>query len=162
VAPTPAASAEPTDAARATVTPTAAGTQSTPVGSPSTTPTATPDASIFRRLQDEIFTPRCATQFCHSRQTMAGALVLAGDGAFASLVGVEPANAAARSAGMLRVDPFVPENSFLLIKLGGPPSSAFGARMPLIGAPLTEEQMTLIRGWIGSGAIGGSSAGEAP
>jgi hypothetical protein len=103
-------------------------------------------------LQDEIFTPRCATQICHSRQTMAGGLVLEGDEAFANLVGAQSSNAAARAAGMPRVDPFDPDNSFLVMKLVGPPGSAFGVRMPLVGNPLSQEEIDLIRSWILAGA----------
>ena len=69
-----------------------------------------------------------------------------------SLVGASPLNAAARDAGMFRVDPGAPDNSYLLLKLMGPPDSSFGARMPLVGAPLTDDQIDLIRSWILAGA----------
>jgi hypothetical protein len=47
----------------------------------------------------------------------------------------------------LRVDPGHPENSFLLVKLEGPPPDQ-GSRMPLTGAPLTDAEIQRIRDWI--------------
>jgi hypothetical protein len=140
--------------------PTASPTVGDPAASPTPRPTATPQGVTFRQLQDEIFTPRCATQFCHSRQTKAGSLVLEGDEAFANLVGAASTNAAAKAAGMPRVDPFAPKNSFLILKLSGPPGSAYGARMPLVGSPLSEEEIDLIRGWILAGATGDDQGTE--
>jgi hypothetical protein len=123
-----------------------------PTSPPTPVPTSTPAASLFPRIQDEIFTPNCATQFCHSQQVRSGNLVLEAGQSFGALVSTEPANVAARAAGMLRVDPFSPENSFLIMKLGPISSSAFGARMPLIGSPLSAEEIDLIRDWILAGA----------
>jgi hypothetical protein len=106
----------------------------------------------LQQLQEELFTLRCATQFCHSRQTQSGGLILEEGDSFASLVGVAPQNAAAQSAGMLRVDPDDPDNSYLLLKLSGLPNSSFGAPMPLVGTPLTEDEIDSIRSWILAGA----------
>ena len=72
--------------------------------------------------------------------------------AFDGLVGVEPQNVAARQAGWRRVDPFAPENSFLIVKLEGPASSAYGARMPLIGGFLSAEEIARFADWIADGA----------
>lgn len=47
--------------------------------------------------------------------------------------------------------PYEPDNSFLYLKLTPAPPS--GARMPFGGPYLTEAQMTLIRNWIGEGAL---------
>jgi hypothetical protein len=68
------------------------------------------------------------------------------------LVDVDPTNEAARAAGMLRVDSGAPENSFLIFKLTQPTSAAFGARMPLVGSPLSQTEIDAIRGWILAGA----------
>jgi len=160
-----------TTGARAAELPTATPTaDATPVGSPvpsptaratdgsgatptrTARPTATP-AARFERIQDEILTPRCATQFCHSQQTRSGGMVLEAGTAFANLVGAQPTIGAARTAGMLRVDPFAPQNSFLLVKLTQPSSAAFGSRMPLTGSPLSDEEIDLIRNWILAGAL---------
>jgi hypothetical protein len=115
-------------------------------------PTATPAGATLQQLQEEFFTLRCATQFCHSRQTQSGGLILEEGDSFANLVGVAPQNAAAQSAGMLRVDPGDPDNSYLLLKLSGLPDSSFGAPMPLVGDRLTEDEVDSIRSWILAGA----------
>lgn len=149
--PTPSPSAPPTGGS----TPLATATEdpnATPTQPPTPHPTATPRGFTFQQLQDQILTPRCATPLCHSRQIMAGGMVLEAGQAFDSLVGAEPSNGAARAAGMLRVDPFAPENSFLIAKLRGPSSTAFGARMPLVGSPLSDEEIARTRDWILAGA----------
>ena len=58
---------------------------------------------------------------------------------------------ATTAASLLRVDPGHPENSFLLTKITGPPPSE-GSLMPLTGAPLSSDQIALIRDWILQGA----------
>lgn len=137
------------DAFRATSGPREASDEPEP---PSATPTIVADDVTFARLQDEIFTPRCATQLCHSGQSQAGGLVLEADAASDNLVDVEPTNATARDAGLLRVDPSDPLNSYLMIKLEGPNTAELGARMPLIGTPLSPAQIDLVRRWIEDGA----------
>lgn len=133
-------------------TPPGAASPTPTTGDPGPTPTATAAGVTLRRLQDEIFTPRCATQYCHSQQTHSGGLVLEPDLAYGSLVGQPPTVAAARGDGLLRVDPRAPENSFLLVKLSGPTSAAYGSRMPLTGPPLSAAEIDLVRQWIAAGA----------
>ena len=53
---------------------------------------------------------------------------------------------------MPRVDPGHPENNFLLVKVQGTPPVGQGMQMPLTGAPLSAEQIQLIRNWILQGA----------
>jgi hypothetical protein len=98
-----------------------------------------------------IFTASCATANCHDAQSATGNLVLAEGLSYDQLVGVEPDTFAAQALGFLRVDPGRPENSFLLVKLLGPPDGQ-GGRMPLVGDPLSADQIDLIRGWILQGA----------
>jgi len=126
--------------------------QPTRTAPPSPTPAVTPSGVTLQQLQDEIFTPRCATQYCHGAQARSGDLILDAGHAYGNLVGVEPSNAAARTAGMRRVDPRAPENSFLLLKLTQPSSAMFGSRMPLIGAPLNQTEIDAVREWIVAGA----------
>jgi hypothetical protein len=126
--------------------------QATPTTPPSPSPTATAGGVTFQQLQDEIFSPRCASQYCHSAQTRSGSLVLEAGQAYGNLVGVAPSNVAARNAGMLRVDPEAPENSFLILKLTQPSSATFGSRMPLVGTPLSEDEIDAVREWILAGA----------
>jgi hypothetical protein len=114
------------------------------------TPTATLPATLAS-IQTTIFSLRCAIPMCHDPVTMTGSLILTAGQAYGQLVGVPPSVEIARDAGMLRVDPGHPENSFLLVKLEGPPPGE-GSRMPLTGAPLTDAEIQLIHDWIANGA----------
>ena len=152
---TPAGSPSPTATPRPTD-----GTLRSP--SPTPQPSATAVAVTFERLQDEIFTPRCATPFCHGQQTASGGLVLEAGAAFDALVGALPTIEAARAGGMLRVDPGAPANSFLLFKLTEPSSRTYGARMPLIGTPLGDAEIELLRAWILAGAAAPGAEGSLP
>jgi hypothetical protein len=115
-------------------------------------PTPTVAAVTFAQIQDEILTPRCATRFCHSQQAKSGGLVLEAGFAYDNLVGADPTLAAAKAAGWQRVTPGMPETSFLLVKLTQPTSVTYGARMPLVGTPLDDDEIALIRNWILAGA----------
>jgi hypothetical protein len=146
--PTAAATAA-TPAATATPAGPTATASFTATATPAPSATATPDAAaLFARIQSEIFTTTCAVPFCHDSATRSGNLILEEGKAFDQLVGVTPDNAAAVNAGLLRVAPGSPQNSFLIVKLEGPPSLDFGSRMPLSGLPLTAEQIQLVRDWI--------------
>jgi hypothetical protein len=118
---------------------------------PFATPTPTLPAT-FAAIQESIFSPRCAIPTCHDSAVRSGGLNLEPDESYDELVGVEPTVDAAREAGQLRVDPGDPENSFLLIKLEGPPLGQ-GGRMPLTGTPLTPAEVDVIRTWIADGAL---------
>lgn len=122
----------------------------TPTDTPSPSPTATSEP-LFARIQQTIFNPTCATMFCHDAATASGDLVLEADVSYANLVDVEPMNLAARQAGLLRVEPFNPADSFLIIKVTNP-TLPQGSRMPLGLPPLSEEQIGLLTEWIESGA----------
>lgn len=105
----------------------------------------------FAEIQDGIFTPSCATQFCHDMQGRNGNLDLTAGAAYDELVNVEPDTFSAYNAGLLRVDPLRPDNSFLLIKLTGPPPDQ-GSLMPLVGGPLSPDKIDQVRNWILQGA----------
>ncbi len=81
----------------------------------------------------------------------AGGLILEAGMSYDQLVGVAAVNYTAQQAGLLRVKPGDPSNSFLIIKLTGPPP-ADGSPMPLGKAPLTSAQIKLISDWITQGA----------
>jgi hypothetical protein len=115
------------------------------------TPTPTLPATLAA-IQSEIFSPRCAIPTCHDSAAKSGNLVLEAGASYAALVGVEPDVDTARMAGLLRVDPAVPDNSFLLVKLVGPPLSQ-GSRMPLVGRLLSDGEVAVIRAWIAAGAL---------
>ncbi|MEO8604980.1 MAG: hypothetical protein ABI629_20600 [bacterium] len=132
----------------ASVTPTVS---STPSASPTPTPSETPAVS-FALIQTTIFNPSCATQFCHDAETKSGNLDLEADVSYGQFIDVVPDNANARNAGLLRVDPGVPANSFLLTKVQGPTIPLQGGRMPLGQPKLSEAQIKLINDWIAAGA----------
>ena len=121
-------------------------------GCPATaTPTETPAATL-EVIQATIFSPRCAIPTCHDAAIASGGLALIdAQTSHDNLVGVDPMIEAARLAGMKRVDPSHPDNSFLLTKLTGPPLGQ-GSRMPLTGDPLSDAEIALIRTWIEAGA----------
>jgi hypothetical protein len=72
--------------------------------------------------------------------------------AYASLVGVTPANPLAAAAGKKRVDPGNVANSFLVHKLRGMLAAGEGVRMPFELRPLREPVLQLIEQWIAAGA----------
>lgn len=115
------------------------------------TPTATPPATLDE-IQTTIFSPRCAIPLCHDSATHVQDLNLEAGAAYAQLVNVAPETAAASAAGLLRVDPGHPENSFLVVKVAGKPPDGEGEQMPETGGPLTAAEVQLIRDWIAQGA----------
>jgi hypothetical protein len=70
---------------------------------------------------------------------------------YAQLAGVDPDNQVALEAGYLRVDPGLPDNSFLMRKITQP-GPGEGNPMPLTGPRLTAEEIGRIRNWIFRGA----------
>jgi hypothetical protein len=117
---------------------------------PSPSPTATQVVTLGE-VQTQVFTSHCATEFCHSSTARAGNMVLEDGASFASLVNVMSDNFAAKNAGILRVNPGTPDESFLLIKLTGPTLEQ-GSRMPMGLPPLSDELISLVRNWIAQGA----------
>jgi hypothetical protein len=153
----PAATASPTATAPASATPAdpmptspttpAANTPTPAASTPTETPSPTAPPSVtLEQVQAAVFSPSCAVQFCHSGDFPAAGLNLEEDRSFGELVGVVPTTPAA--AGLLLVEPGNPEDSFLYIKIVGPRFPAEGSRMPLLGEPLGEEQIQLVRDWI--------------
>jgi len=114
-------------------------------------PTPTFRPATLAEIQEAIFSPRCAIATCHDSTFRSGDLLLEAGASHTELVGVEPAIETARDAGLLRVDPGNPGNSFLLIKLEDPPPSQ-GSRMPLTGPLLDSDDIDLIHRWIANGA----------
>jgi hypothetical protein len=110
----------------------------------------------FAQIQSTIFNTTCAVTFCHSASfpgsIPAGNLDLTEGNSFDQLVGHACDNASARDDGNLRVDPGNPDNSFLVIKLEGPPSFLYGTQMPQGLPPLSAAQIKLVRDWIAAGA----------
>ncbi len=112
--------------------------------------------SAFDRLQRQIFNRNCLPAGCHNASSRSGNMDLSEGAAYDQLVGRVPDNAAAREAGLLRVAPFAPERSFILIKLTAP-GPGEGSRMPLGAGPLSSADIELIRAWILDGAPRGEA-----
>ncbi len=108
--------------------------------------------STFEQIQRHIFTPTCALPTCHNAAQGLHNMSLSPGDAYASLVGVAPANPAAAAAGTLRVDPGNVGNSFLVQKLRAQLGFAEGERMPLDLDPLRELNIQLVEQWIAAGA----------
>ena len=110
------------------------------------------DEPTLANIQARVFTPIC-TQ-CHVGAAAPQGLRLDSANAFNSLVGV-PAN---EVGGLLRIDPFNPDDSYLVQKIEG--TAAVGGQMPLGGPPLPDEDIMLIRQWVLEGAMNTTAAIE--
>ncbi len=97
-----------------------------------------------------IFSGVCAVPGCHAGTTPEEALNLSDGLAHSNIVNVS----ANQLAGMMRVRPGQPDQSYLVHKIQGTQASAGGTgnRMPLGGTPLTQAQIDTIRDWIAAGA----------
>jgi hypothetical protein len=153
VLPTATANQTPTATPAAVVS--ATPTTAPPTAPPSATATmsSNPNATLAN-IQTTIFSATCINAGCHDSATHQGNLVLVDAGtSYANLVNVPAFNFAASQAGLLRVAPGNPANSFLLTKLTMSAASQFGSPMPLLPPPLTAAQIQLIRDWITQGAL---------
>lgn len=115
-----------------------------------TTGTQTTVQPTYTSLSQNVFVG-CSTQACHGGLTPRGNLNLEPGKAYASLVGAQPDNEAARADGLLRVSPGNPDKSFLLTKLHPITQAAYGAQMP-VGGRLSDAQIAAVRQWIEQGA----------
>jgi len=105
-------------------------------------------AFTFSQIQTQIFTPTCAKAGCHAASAGSGGMVLEAGSAYSEIVG----RGSTSNPSFNRVEPGVPERSYLLKKVRGD-ADITGARMPLDGPPyLTSEQIEGIAGWIRAGA----------
>lgn len=104
-------------------------------------PTAT-----FTRVQNEIFTPTCATIACHDPLGQQSQMVLTAGRAYSNTVGVS----SVEMPQLQRVAPNDPANSYLYRKITG--AGITGDRMPLNKPPLSDAQIALVRDWIRRGA----------
>ena len=102
-------------------------------------------------IQASVFGPTCSTSLCHSGNgtVLPGVMNLTtADDSFASLVGVM----SIEQPSLQRVDPFDPDNSYLIHKIEGTAPLPNNTRMPLGGAPLDAAVIANIRQWITDGA----------
>lgn len=113
----------------------------------------TPDLAS---IQANVFTPRCAFSGCHSGGSAPQGLNLDAGSSFANLVEV----ASNEVPSLFRVAPGDPDASYLIRKLQG--EAAVGARMPLVGPPLPQSTVDVIREWISTGAMDSAGGPTAP
>jgi hypothetical protein len=97
-------------------------------------------------LQQNIFTPNCATSGCHTGASPQQGLNLSAGQTFSNTVGV----ASNEVPSMNRVLAGDPNNSYLLQKVLG--TAAVGSRMPLGESALSNSDIQDIRTWIAEGA----------
>lgn len=107
-------------------------------------PTQVP--ATLEEIQSTIFTPSCATQFCHDATSHTENLVLEAGASYDSLV-----NMPSVESSLLRVKSGDPSNSFLMRKLTGQLQGE-GSQMPQTGGPLSPDKIQLVRDWILQGA----------
>ncbi|MBV8520057.1 MAG: hypothetical protein JO197_21875 [Acidobacteria bacterium] len=103
-------------------------------------------AATFTRVQNEIFTPTCASIGCHDRIGQQEGMILTADRSYDLIVG----HASTEIPSLLRVAPGDPANSYLYRKITG--SGITGDRMPQSLPPLSDAQIQLVRDWIRRGA----------
>lgn len=116
-------------------------------------PTTPPPALIsYARNVKPIFDKNCAIPGCHSgRNPQAGMDLSTPFAPGVGAVGVSSQEVPT----LLRIKPGDPEGSYLVHKIQGTQAQVggFGGRMPLTGPPfLSDEEIQLIRKWIGQGA----------
>jgi hypothetical protein len=119
-------------------------------GNPRDSTTQQTDTLSFSGRVQPIFSANCALAGCHAGTSPAQGMNLSAGLAYDNIVNV-PAN---ERPGMMRVRPLQPDSSYLVHKIQGTQASVGGSggRMPLGGAPLSDQQISLIRAWIAAGA----------
>jgi len=116
----------------------------------------TPDPGnepTLANIQARVFTPICVQ--CHVGAAAPRGLRLDSANAYNDLV-----NVSSQEVGnLLRVEPFNPDDSYLVRKIEG--TASVGGQMPLGGPPLPAEDIQLIRDWILGGAAETSASASA-
>ena len=102
--------------------------------------------ATFTRVQNEIFTPTCASLACHDTLGQQSQMVLTAGRSYAAIVN----RASVEMPSLSRIKPNDPANSYLYRKITG--AGITGERMPFQLPPLSDSQMALIRDWIRRGA----------
>ncbi len=107
------------------------------------------DPVSFADVQEAVLVDSCGGAGCHGPATVAGGLVLEGEGAYDSLMNDPCQNELAVAEGLLRVAAGEPDNSFLYVKVTD--ARGMGDPMPPWDS-LDDADIELIRQWIIDGA----------
>ncbi len=106
-----------------------------------------PRAALLSVIQTDIFNVNCALSGCHTGSSPRAGLNLSSGLAFSNIVSV----LSSQNNSFTRVIPNDADNSLLVQKIEG--TQTVGGRMPAGGrAPLSNEDIQLIRDWITNGA----------
>jgi hypothetical protein len=122
------------------------GTGESPSPPPPPPPPPPAFGANFSEIQENVFTPNCATSGCHLGAGAPQGLILDEANSYGLLVDV----ASMEDPSILRVEPGDPDNSYLIQKLEG--TATVGDQMPLGGTPLSQDTIDIIRQWITEGA----------
>lgn len=111
-------------------------------------------------VQEELLIPRCATSGCHGAYQPAAGLEVVTGGLAERLMRTE----ATTCVGRPLIDRENPSASYLLARVGHAPrcGDAPVDRMPLVGEPLTEREITCLTQWVEAAATAGEPGGAAP
>lgn len=98
-----------------------------------------------------ILTTNCALSGCHAGPDAVLGQNLSSGRTFTSVVDVP----SVQVPSLRRVRPFLPDSSYLIHKIQGTQATVggTGSRMPLIGGPLSQDEIGVIRAWISAGAM---------
>ncbi len=105
-----------------------------------------PDDEVTFSQVQAIFSSSCAVSGCHAGASPQQGMDLSAGVAYANIVNV----ASAENPALSRITPNDPDNSYLYRKITG--VNILFARMPLGRAPLSQDQIDLMRDWIEAGA----------
>jgi hypothetical protein len=121
-----------------------------PMGDGPPLPEPEPSATLSADVQP-ILSANCALSGCHAGPNPQLGQDLSAGRTFGSVVNVSSVEVPT----LRRVRPFQPDSSYLVHKIQGTQASVGGSggRMPLIGGPLTENEVAVIRAWISAGAL---------
>ena len=103
--------------------------------------------ATLAKVQNDIFSPKCAVSGCHVPGTFAPIPLRTANESYTRLVGV----ASSQKPNLNRVTPNEPDDSYLIQKIRGA-SGISGGRMPLNSSALSSSEIDLIREWIENGA----------
>ncbi|MEO8378187.1 MAG: hypothetical protein ABI779_00860 [Acidobacteriota bacterium] len=103
-------------------------------------------SATFTRVQNEIFTPTCASIGCHDPLGQQSGMILTAGRAYGMIVNTP----SVEMPGLSRIRPNDPASSYLYRKITG--AGITGDRMPQSLPPLDDVKTKLLRDWIRRGA----------